>query len=178
MRLVKQILSGLILLVLALVAIAFVLPDRAVVARSIVIEADPDRIFPHVNSMQKTEAWSPWLSRDPNTKLTYSGPDSGVGNKLEWASDHPQVGSGTQEITASTANASVETALDFGPMGTAKASFTLASAEGGTEVTWGFVTELGLNPMARWMGLMMDRWVGADYEAGLENLKSLVESEG
>jgi len=32
-----------------------------------------------------------------------------------------------------------------------------------------------MNPMGRWMGLMMDGWVGPDYETGLSNLKSLVE---
>jgi hypothetical protein len=34
---------------------------------------------------------------------------------------------------------------------------------------------MGVNPVGRWMGLMMDRWVGADYERGLANLKALVE---
>ena len=46
-----------------------------------------------------------------------------------------------------------------------------------TQVTWGFESELGLNPMSRWMGLMMDNWVGGDYERGLVNLKTLVEQQ-
>ena len=29
--------------------------------------------------------------------------------------------------------------------------------------------------MFRWMGLMMDGWVGPDYEKGLQNLRKLVE---
>ena len=29
----------------------------------------------------------------------------------------------------------------------------------------------------RWMGLMMDNWVGGDYERGLVNLKELVEGQ-
>ena len=53
----------------------------------------------------------------------------------------------------------------------------LAAADGGTEVTWGFETDLGMNPVGRWMGLMMDSWIGADYEAGLARLKALVEGE-
>jgi hypothetical protein len=32
-----------------------------------------------------------------------------------------------------------------------------------------------MNPMARWMGLMFDRWIGADYEAGLAKLKQVAE---
>ncbi|MCX8952648.1 hypothetical protein OU790_04290 [Ruegeria sp. NA] len=39
-----------------------------------------------------------------------------------------------------------------------------------------FESDLGLNPMSRWMELMMDKWVGGDYERGLNNLKVLIEN--
>jgi hypothetical protein len=60
-------------------------------------------------------------------------------------------------------------------MGTALAAFDLVETDGKTTVTWGFTTDMGNSPMGRWMGLMMDSWVGGDYETGLTNLKSLVE---
>ncbi|WP_319545756.1 SRPBCC family protein [Ruegeria conchae] len=175
MRLIKRILVAFLLIILALVGVSFLLPGKAEVSRSITIDAPAAKIFPYVNSMQETEKWSPWLSRDPETKLSYSGPDAGVGNTLNWSSDNPQVGTGSQEIVESTPDQSVRTALDFGPMGTATATFALQSEGAGTQVNWGFVSELGMNPMSRWMGLMMDNWVGGDYERGLENLKALVE---
>ncbi len=178
MKWIKRIVLSLIVLVLALVGISYLLPGKAEVSRSITIDAPPEAIFPYVNSMQETEQWSPWLHRDPETQLSYSGPASGVGNTLNWASDHPQVGTGSQEIVESVENQSVQTALDFGPMGTATASFTLQPEGGQTQVTWGFTSDLGLNPMTRWMGLMMDGWVGEDYERGLTNLKALVEGQG
>lgn len=178
MRLIGRILGVLVILVIALVVIAYLLPGRATVSRSVTIAAPADAIFPHVNSMKKTEAWSPWMARDPQVQLTYSGPEEGVGNRLDWASDNPQVGTGSQEITDSVANESVTTAIDFGPMGTAIASFELTPGGEGTEVTWGFETDLGMNPVSRWMGLMMDRLVGGDYEQGLANLKKLVEAQG
>ncbi|MBO9450495.1 SRPBCC family protein [Tropicibacter sp. R16_0] len=178
MKLIKRVLLTLVVVIAALVAVSYLLPGQAVVSRSITINAPADAVFPHVNSMQATEAWSPWLSRDPETKLTYSGPEAGVGNTLYWASDHPQVGSGTQEIVESVENQLVRTELDFGPMGTATATFDLKPEGAGTTVTWGFHSELGMNPVSRWMGLMMDNWVGGDYETGLANLKALVESSG
>ena len=178
MRLIKRIVIALLILVLALVGVSYLLPGKAEVSRSITINAPAEMIFPYVNSMQETEKWSPWLSRDPETKLAYSGPEAGVGNTLSWSSDHPQVGTGTQEITESIENQLVRTALDFGPMGTASASFELQPEGDATKVTWGFDSDLGLNPMSRWMGLMMDSWVGGDYERGLENLKALVETGG
>ena len=176
MRFLKRILAALVVIVVALVAVAYVLPRETQVQRSITIDAPPSRVFPHVNAMQATEAWSPWLDRDPDVQLTYEGPDSGVGNRLIWTSEHPQVGNGTQEITLSTPDERVETALDFGALGTADAWFALQPAGDGTQVTWGFTTDAGMNPMSRWMGLMMDRWVGADYEKGLAKLKAVVEA--
>lgn len=178
MKLIKRIFLTLLIVVAALVAVSYLLPSQAVVARSITIDAPASAVFPHVNSMQATEAWSPWLSRDPETKLSYSGPDAGVGNTLSWTSEHPQVGSGTQEIVESVENQLVRTELDFGPMGTATATFDLQPEGTGTKVTWGFLSELGMNPISRWMGLMMDDWVGGDYETGLGNLKALVEQSG
>jgi len=40
---------------------------------------------------------------------------------------------------------------------------------------WNFRTDLGMNPIARWMGLGMEGWVGGDYEKGLATLKAQIE---
>ncbi|GHE96314.1 polyketide cyclase [Aliiroseovarius zhejiangensis] len=175
MKLIFGLLKGFAIVVVAMIAIAFLLPSDVSVSRSTLIAAPTEEIFPYVNSMQATEAWSPWLSRDPDVVLTYEGPEEGVGNTLRWTSDDPSVGTGIQVIIASTPNERVDTALDFGPQGLANAYFDLAPADGGTLVAWGFETDLGMNPIARWMGLMFDGWIGADYEKGLANLKALVE---
>ncbi len=175
MKFLKRLIAVVVIVVAALIGGAYLLPQEVTVSRSITIDAEPDAIFPHVNSMQGTEGWSPWLSRDPEVRLSYSGPEMGVGNTLEWASEEPSVGNGRQEIVTSVENERVETALDFGDMGTAQAAFILEANGGATQVTWTLVTDMGTNPVGRYMGLMMDRWVGADYEAGLANLKALVE---
>ena len=177
MRVFRKVITFIVAVAAILTAVSYMLPREVTVQRTLNINATPDAIFPYVNSMQATEAWSPWLERDPGVKLVYEGPDSGVGNRMTWESEHPQVGSGTQEIIASIENSQVRTALDFGQMGTAMASFDLKPNGATTELTWGFVTDTGMNPIARWMGLMMDRWVGADYEVGLAGIKALVEGD-
>ena len=177
MRIVKWLLGIVLVLAVVFVGGAFVLPRTVEVARSIEIDATATDVFPHVNSLKATEAWSPWLDRDPDVQLTYSGPETGEGSKMEWLSENPQVGSGSQVITASEDGKRVATDLDFGDMGTAKAEFLLEASGDKTTVTWGFATDTGMNPMARWMGLMMDGWVGNDYEIGLAKLKALVEAQ-
>jgi hypothetical protein len=176
MRILKTLVLGILAIFIALVAVAYILPREVTVERSVVIAAPPADIFPHVNSLKANEAWSPWMDRDPGMVTVYEGPESGVGNKLTWTSNNPNVGNGSNIITASDPDRRVDTALDFGSMGTANAWIVLDPMGDETQVSWGFTTDMGMNPMARWMGLMMDEWVGADYEDGLNRLKALVEA--
>ncbi len=175
MKIIKRLFGGLLLIMMTLLMIAYILPQNVSVERSIVINATPDKVFPLVNNQRNSEQWSPWLSRDPNVQLIYSGPDAGVGSKMQWVSDNPNVGNGTAEIIESVENQNIKTKLDFGRQGIADAWFSFVLEGGATKVSWGFTTDTGMNPISRWMGLMMDKWVGDDYQQGLSNLKVLVE---
>ena len=178
MRLLKTLSLGLFVLVTGFVISAYLLPRNVTVERQVTIAAPPEVVFPLVNSLQRSTEWSPWILRDPAISVTFEGPSEGVGNIMIWTSEVDTVGNGRQEIVESIANQRVATLLDFGEMGTANAWIDLAQIEGGTQVTWGLNADMGLNPIGRWMGLMMDRLVGPDYEAGLANLQDLIETEG
>lgn len=177
MRLVRNALVGMAVLAMSAVAVAFFLPRVVTVERSTMISAPAEKVFPFVNNLHRANEWSPWAERDPAMKQTFEGPDEGVGAKMSWTSDDPNVGSGTQEIVESAPNERVRVALDFGDMGNGTAGFTLTPDGDGTKVVWDFRTDLGNNPVARYFGLMFDTWIGADYEKGLAKLKSQVESQ-
>ena len=85
------------------------------------------------------------------------------------------MGNGTQEITQSAPGERVESRLMFGQMGPSLAVIDLSTQELGTRVEWTLTSDMGFNPVGRWMGLMMDRWVGPDFETGLAHLKALAE---
>jgi len=176
MSILKKILLGLVVLAVLLVVIGFFLPASAHVERSATIEASPATVFALVNGYRSFNKWSPWAERDPETEYLIEGPDSGVGAKMSWTSQNPQVGTGFQEITVSEPHARVQTHLDFGSQGTAEAFFAIEPAATGTTVTWGFDTDFGMNLVSRYMGLMFDSWIGADYEAGLAKLAELAAS--
>lgn len=176
MSMLKKILLGLVALAVLLVLIGFFLPASAHVERSTSIEAPPATLFALVNGFRSFNKWSPWAERDPETEYLFEGPDSGVGAKMSWASQNPQVGTGFQEITLSEPHSRVETHLDFGSQGTAEVYFAIDPADAGATVTWGFDTDFGMNLVSRYMGLMFDSWIGADYEAGLARLEKLAES--
>jgi len=175
MRILKWVLGLIAVLAVVFTAIGMILPRQVSVTRSIEIDAPVDKIFPHINSLKQMAEWSPWMGRDPAMEVSYNQVEAGEGAVMEWASEQRDVGNGRQEIVASAVNESVTTALDFGDMGLAQAKLALLEADSGTTVTWTLDSDMGVGPIGRWMGLMMDRWVGGDYEQGLENLKMLVE---
>lgn len=172
----KKILGGLIAVIFFALVVGLLLPSKIHVERSIVINAPPSTVFALINDFHKFNLWSPWAKLDPNTQYTFSGPDSGVGAKMEWRSENRDVGNGQHQIMVSKPDQHIQTALDFGDMGTAFATFDLAATGAGTRVTWGFDRDNGYNMMGRYFGLMMDKMIGPDFERGLANLKTLAES--
>lgn len=176
MRFIKRTIMFVALAGIALIAGSYFLPKEANVTRVATISAPPEVVFARLNSLQEFSKWSPWSGVDPDMKVTFSGPPEGVGNTMSWESEHPTVGSGTQTIVASVKNESVRTELDFGDMGQAKAAFLITGTADGTAVAWEFSSDLSGNPLRRYMGLMMDGWIGQDYEKGLAALKAQVEA--
>jgi len=132
-------------------------------------------VYATVNSFVLFPKWSPWQDLDPNMTQTTEGPRDGVGAKLVWKGND-KVGSGTQVITASTADKSVASDLDFGDMGAAKSSMTLSPDGNMTRVTWTVDVDMGANPIGHYVGLTMDGMLGKDFASGLSKLKTLVES--
>jgi len=172
----RNVIVGLGILILVIVGGSYLLPGSVHVERTVAIYAPAEAIFPYINDYRRFNEWSPWADRDPDAVYEFSGPSAGVGARMSW-SGNDQVGVGVQEITASEFPSHLETSLDFGGQGVAIAFFDLEPSEGGTNVTWGFDTDMGMNPIARYMGLMMDSWVGGAYEEGLMKLRDLVEDE-
>jgi effector-binding domain-containing protein len=171
-----------LLLFVAFIVTGYMLPTRAHVERSIIIERPANMLFAILNSYRHYEQWSPWAARDPNAEFAITGPDAGVGARLSWMGDPHLVGSGWQEIIASKPYERIEMKLDYDSQGIARSSFLLQSSGDATRITWAFDSDLteGLNFfegfLARYFGLLFDRWVGNDYEQGLANLKRFAES--
>ncbi len=176
MRLVRNLLIGVVALVAVLAVVGMFLPRVVSVERDVVIDAAPEEVFAHLTSLQAFSQWSPWSGIDPEMAVEYSGPLAGVGNTMVWTSDHPNVGNGRQEIMEVVENELVRTDLDFGDMGTAEAWWRLTPEGDGTRVVWGLNTDMGAGPVGRWFGLVMDGMIGADYETGLAQLQATVES--
>jgi effector-binding domain-containing protein len=171
----RKILGVLIALVAIIVVVGLMLPGQVTVQRSIKIDRPPSLIYATIDSFQLFPKWSPWQDLDPNMHQATEGPRDGVGAKLVW-SGNDKVGTGSQTITANEPGQSVDSKLDFGKMGAAKSRMSLALDGTSTKVTWSLNMDLGVNPIAHYFGLAIDRNIGPDFVNGLTKLKALVEA--
>ena len=164
------------------VAGAYLLPTTAHVERSIEIERPVGSVFTVLDRFDAFPAWSPWFNRDPDIEYRFSGPASGVGARLEWNGDPRLVGTGWMEITESRPNSLVRSRLVLEFQGEAETAFSIERIAGGSRVNWTFDADLvagqgwfgGL--LSRYFGLFFDRWIGSDFETGLQGLKTWIET--
>ena len=152
------------------------MPASFTVKRSLDIRAPADRLFPQVADFNAWPAWSPYEKRDPAMKRRFSGKPSGVGAVYEWDGNR-NVGQGRMEILESTPPSKVRIDLQFMKPFKAHnvAEFTFDPHGQNTTITWAMHGPTTF--MSRVMGLFinMDKMIGKDFEAGLQNLKAIAE---
>src|SRR5688572_4919064 len=68
--------------------------------RRVTIAAPAAELFEQVNDLRKFQEWNPWAKVDPQCRITYSGPATGVGSSYEWKGNK-QVGEGAMTIIES-----------------------------------------------------------------------------
>lgn len=167
---------GVILVVLIglYVIAALKAPASLKVEKSIVIDASPAEVYPHVACFKNWEPWNPWDAMDSTNVNDFSEQACGVGSWYTWKGD--QTGEGRQEILEAKDNEYINCSLVFGMDPTPQTSeWFFFKEEGGTKVTWNFIgTEASF--FSRPMNLVGEFFLNKAYESGLANLKEVVES--
>jgi uncharacterized protein YndB with AHSA1/START domain len=171
-----------ILIALAVIVALFVVvvasrPGDFKVARSLAINAPAETVFAQVNTLRQWEAWNPWGKLDPNAKMTYDGPPSGVGASYTWTGN-AQVGAGRSTIIESKAAELVRFRLEFlKPMKAVnQAEFTFKTAGAQTAVTWTMTGKNNFTGKAFGLFMDCDKMVGGQFEKGLAAMKLVAEA--
>jgi uncharacterized protein YndB with AHSA1/START domain len=171
----KTVLLVVLVGIAALLAYAAVKPDSFRLSRSATIAAPPDRVFALINDLRRFNEWNPFAKMEPTVAITYDSSSAGVGGAYNWKGE--KTGEGRMQITESVPAQRVTAKLDFSKPFEAHnmVEFSLQPQGSGSTVTWEM-----RGPMPYLNRLMtsffdMDKTVGKDFEAGLENLKALAE---
>jgi len=165
-------------IVVLLAALVSSKPDRFIVSRSAEMAASAERIFGHVNDLEKIQEWLPWSKMDPNAKLDYKeGPRAGTSASYTWAGNS-KIGRGKLSIVESRPHDLIRMRLEMvKPVKADNAiEYTLEELGGGrTRVTWSMNGQN--NTCSKLIGIFvsMDKMCGSEFEKGLSSLKTIVE---
>ncbi|MGZ3458246.1 MAG: SRPBCC family protein [Archangium sp.] len=174
----KKILLGLAVVLVALCGFVATRPSTFTVQRTATFKASPDIAFALVNDFHQWGKWSPWNKLDPNQKLTFTGAATGVGAINGW-SGNDKVGEGRMTIEESKANELVRIKLEFiKPWpSTSATTFTFSPATEGVSVNWKMEGNNDFVAKAFSLFVDMDKMLGKDFDEGLANMRKVAEAE-
>ena len=174
-----------ILISLAIVATLFllvglVLPDSRHLTEKIETNRKLTIVFDSLNSLRRFKDWNPLVLRDPAIQMTLSGPQSGVGARMDYVSTKEQLGKGSWEITESVPREKVAYKIDNIERGSDKRTAFEFKPTGrnnrNVEITQTYDVSYGWDLLGRYSGLYVARHVGDDMKLGLSRIVGMLAS--
>jgi hypothetical protein len=178
-RLIEVLISLAIVLALFLV-IGLVLPSSRHLSESVETNRKLTIVYDTLDSLRRFKDWNPLVLHDPKMQLTYSGPASGVGARMDYVSKDPTVGTGSWKIIADDPGKSVTYAITNPQRGDNKRMVFSLRPTGhlgrNVEISQRYDVDYGWDLLGRYAGLYVARHVGDDIKMGLERLSNTLAS--
>jgi hypothetical protein len=174
MKIIRNILTGLVVVFALLIIIAFFLPSKKHIEASVLIKAPDSIVYNQVDNFTNWENWSPWATRDSQMVSTYEGPVSGVGAITRWKSPNKYTGNGSMEIKNADPRKSLQIELIMMDQEPSLSPWLFEETSDGTKVTWGLEMQ-NMKLLERYFGLFMQKMMDPYFKQGLDSLKSVSE---
>jgi hypothetical protein len=176
-RLIEILISLAIVAVLFLV-VALALPSSRYLSEKVETNRKMTIVFDTLNSLRRFKDWNPLVLRDPRMQMHLSGPESGVGARLDYSSKVPQLGNGSWQLVDSQPGQRVSYALTNPQRGSNKQTKFLLKPTGrggrNVEITQTYSVQYGWDLLGRYAGMYVSRHVGDDLKLGLERLSNML----
>ena len=142
------------------------------VEKSIVVEAPASEVYDLIAELRAWEKWNYWSNNDDTMKIEYGAVTAGPGASYTW---NGADGAGTATILAAQHDKSVDLTLDFGDRGQGNVAWSLAEADGKTEVTWVFSGDAE-SYLGRWFNVMIGPMMQTPMTESLAKIKEMAEA--
>jgi effector-binding domain-containing protein len=175
MKTFKKILLWILGILAVLIIVSFLLPKTYKVERSIAIKAGPEVIYALSGNFQQWHVWVAWTKEfDSTAVFEISGSPGQVGASWKW--NGKKLGQGEMISSELIPGQLVGYDLAFNEgQYKSKGKIIIEKLGDSCKVSWFDEGDLGYNPLNRYMGLLMDRMMGPDFEKGLIKLKKVAE---
>lgn len=174
MKILKGIFYTIVAIIILLLVIAIFLPSKYEVERSIQINKPVELVYGYVADFDNFHGWNPWTKLEPNHSYNVVGDSGQVGQKYSWKGEI--IGSGNMTFLELNQNELIKSDINFlSPnQATGIVNWNFVESENSTKVSWSITGDADY-PIGRYMGLMMDSFLGPSFEEGMKNLKEKVE---
>ena len=158
--------------------LAYTSPTEYAVEREITINKSKEEVFAYLKLLKNQNEWGPWYKKDPTMKQEFRGTDGQPGFVSSWKGNS-ETGEGEQEIKKITEGERIDTELRFKQPWESKADSYITTESTGqnqTKVRWGMKGETPRPWNVLLLFMNMDQMVGKEFQEGLANLKTKMES--
>ncbi|MCC7097908.1 MAG: polyketide cyclase [Thermomonas sp.] len=159
-------------------ALGIALPSSRHLTERIETNRKPTIVFDMINSFRRFKDWNALAQRDPRMQLTLSGPEEGVGAKIDYVSQEKSLGSGSWEIVQSESNKMVGIRIEDPSRGSNKRAAFFMRPTGrnnrNVEIIQTYDVDYGWDILGRYAGLYVTRHMGDDMKLNLSRLVSVL----
>lgn len=176
LKILKKLLLAFVALIVLFLLTGFFLPGTYHVERSVAIKGKAEDVYPFISDLKTWNDWTAWnKARFPDMTQEFAAITSGEGASYSWKGKDS--GEGTIKIVKSDPEKGISYYLDFAHgQHISTGDIRMEPAGDSVKVTWTNEGNLGMNPINRYFGLLlMDKFMGPDFEKGLTNLKAKAE---
>jgi carbon monoxide dehydrogenase subunit G len=173
MKIIKGIFYAILVIVALVFIIALFLPSQYKVERSTKVDVSLDEVYGFVADFNNFHSWNPWTPLEPDHSYEVDGDSGSVGQQYSWKGEI--IGSGNMVFTNFDPN-SIKSNIEFlePQQANGLVEWGFEESGNGTKVSWSITGDSDY-PLGRYFGLMMDNFLGPDFEKGMDMLKDRVE---
>lgn len=161
-------------------ALGVVLPSSRHLTERVETNRKLTIVFDTVNSFRRFKDWNWVAMQDPHAQLSLSGPEEGVGAKVDYTSQSKEVGKGSWEIVQSQQDKMVGIRIQNNAKGDNKRTAYFLRPTGrnnrNVEIIQTYDVEYGWNIFGRYAGLYVTRHIGENMKLSLAKLVSILAS--
>ncbi len=167
------------IIILIIIALFLIIPlflqSNFHVERSTVVEKPVNVVFQTAIDMNQRAKWDPWIEMEPEAKMNVQMTPEVIGSGYSWKGEI--IGEGKITINEFVPNELIKSKIEFIAPQSMESDviWNFMELDEGTKIIWAFEGTLSY-PIEKWFGLFMDNTLGSQFEKGLSNFKSLVES--
>ena len=155
--------------------IGFLLPGTFTSEQKVSMDTHFSHIYPLLEDLETWENWSAWnKSKDSTLHIFYPGKTKGEGAIQQWNGEI--AGKGKLTLTECVPEEGIRYKLNFDDRLDMNGRIYYADTTANrTDLMWTMTGDLGMNPIFRYFGLLMDGMIAPDLKEGLDKLKIKVE---